>query len=98
MKQTIFEDLVKIKDRGQLTIPISLRQQYDFLQPGSWLKIKASSKGINLEKAAVIKRSKKKVLTKRDWQAVKEDMKEASRLGRKKVSLSDFVIKDRLTH
>lgn len=79
-----------IRDRGQLTIPDSIRATHDWASPNSAVVI------TSVQPDEIIIRPHQKVV---DWDKLWKQMKRVRAFrGRNKGSLSEFIIKDRETH
>lgn len=79
-----------IRDRGQLTIPDSIRKTLNWVSPMSAVTI-----SVVKPNEIVIRPHQKKV----DWDKLWKQMKRVRAFkGKNKGSLSDFIIKDRETH
>ena len=87
---TVTQTVSIIRNRGQLTIPNSIREQRKWVSPNSVVTI--SSK---YPDEIVIKPHKKAL----DWDKLWKQMKRVRAFkGINKASLSDFIIKDRESH
>lgn len=97
-----FQDLreiVKIRDRGQLTIPYNIREVLTWLKTDSVIEI-IPKKADKLELRPLVpsqKRGLKKAKTQKAINALWQKMRVIGKAGRQ-VNLSEFVIRDRERH
>lgn len=97
MQTVEYRDLIKIRERGQITLPSLLRKRFDWLEPRSIIEIKVEKEKLILEPITTAKKAKKQVL-KTNWRILKKELKRIRSWGNQKAELSKFVIADRRRH
>lgn len=89
----------KIRERGQLTVPQTIREALNWPQDEVLVKIVTIQDGFRVERLPISHpQNPRKKLTKQQWDKIYEDMERVAKSGRQDISLSEFVRKDRDTH
>jgi len=82
--------VIIIRDRGQLTIPDSIRKLVDWVTPSSAVSISVVKPG-----EIIIRPYQNHV----DWDKIWESIRKSRAIhGKGKISTSEFLAKDRLSH
>ncbi|MGB9706907.1 MAG: hypothetical protein ACPLXP_02440 [Microgenomates group bacterium] len=82
------ETVAIVRQRNQLTIPEKMRERFP------WLKVGAAIKLVPLADSLLLKPHYKEEV---DWGGILKRMKKVAEIG-KKISLTKFILKDRLAH
>lgn len=93
------QEITKIRERGQITIPAKFRHQLDWLTAETLVRIILSQSKLEL-KPLEVREIESLPLTKPkgiNWNKVYKNMQLVSKSG-KKVNLTKFLSKDRLQH
>ena len=93
-------EVVKIRSRGQLTIPYNIREVLVWLRVNSVIEIVPKEKNrLELRPLVPFKEKKeiKKAKSQKDIKLLWHKMREIGKQGRQ-IKLSEFVIKDRMKH
>lgn len=89
----------KIRERGQLTVPQTIREALNWPQDEVLVKIVTIQDGFRVERLPISHpQNPQKKLTKKEWDKIYQDMEKIAKSGRQDISLSEFVRKDRDTH
>lgn len=101
MQTPIVSETIKVRERGQMTLPENIRRQIDWLNTGSILEIKINP----LQDKLIIKpllsnksTANKKVFKQNNqpnWNKIKKKLKTIRTWGRQDVNLTEFLINDR---
>lgn len=92
------QTISKIRERGQLTVPQSIRQALNWPQDEVMVKIVTIDDGFRVEKLPISHpQHPKKKLTKKEWDKIWKTFERISRSGRQDISLKEFVRHDRDT-
>ncbi len=92
------QTISKIRSRGQLTVPQSIRQALNWSQD-EMVKIVTIDDGFRVERLPTAHpQAKPKKLNKKQWNKIWQDLEEFSKLGRQDIKLTKFIRKDRDTH
>lgn len=97
MKTVDFQDIIKIRDRGQITLPVLLRKRLDWLEPQSVVEIKAGEEKLVLKPIMSAKKMKKQS-SETNWKILEKKLKKIRAWGDQEVNLTQFVITDRRRH
>ena len=81
-----------VRDRGQLTIPYSLRSSLDWIKTDTPVKMKLRKNKIIIEPIEEKMRGKKV-----NWNKLWKDLDDIQKSAKHKTNLTQFVIKDRET-
>ena len=93
------QTISKIRERGQLTIPQSIRQALNWSQDEVIVKIVTIRDGFRVERLPISHpQHPKKELTKKEWDKIYKDMEKISKSGKQNIKLTDFLRHDRNTH
>lgn len=93
------QTISKIRQRGQLTVPQSIREALNWPDSEVMVKIVTIKDGFRVEKLPISHpEHPKKKLTKNEWDKIYQDMERFSKLGRQDVKLTEFIRKDRDSH
>lgn len=88
----------KIRERGQLTIPQSIREALRWPDEDILVKVTTTEDGFRVEKLPISHpQHPKKKLTKGEWDKIYEDMEKISKSGNQNIKLTDFLRHDRDT-
>ena len=89
----------KIRERGQLTVPQSIRETLNWTGNQVMVKIVTTQDGFRVEKLPISHpQHPKKKLTKKQWDQIWKDFERISSSGRQDIKLTDFLRKDRDSH
>ncbi len=89
----------KIRGRGQLTVPQTIREALNWPEEEMMVKVTASQDGFRVERLPISDpQSKKKKLTKKEWNKIWKEFEQFSKFGRQDIKLTEFIRKDRDTH
>lgn len=92
------QKISKIRDRGQMTVPLEIRKVLDWSEKEVIIKMETIPSGFKVERLpASHPQNPKKHLTAKQWGKIFSDMKRISKLGKKK-RLTNFLRKDREGH
>src|SRR5437868_9852697 len=93
------QKITKIRDRGQMTVPLEVRDALAWNDEEIIVKVETTANGFKVEKLPMSHpQNPKKKLTKKEWDKIWEDMKKVSESGRQDISLTEFLRHDRDTH
>ena len=93
------QTISKIRERGQLTVPQSIRQALSWPDEEVVVKVTTIEEGFRVERLPNSHpQHPKKKLTKKEWDKIYQDMETFSKTGRQDIKLTDFLRKDRDTH
>ncbi len=93
------QTISKIRERGQLTVPQSIRSALNWPENEIMVKVTTIQDGFRVEKLPVAHpQSEKKKLTKKEWDKIWKDFEQFSKSGRQDIKLTDFIRKDRNAH
>lgn len=89
----------KIRERGQFTVPQSVREALKWPNNETVVKVTTIEDGFRVEKLPISHpQHPKKKLTKKQWDKIYEDTEKISRSGKQNIKLTDFLRHDRDTH
>lgn len=98
MLTNYIQKITKIRDRGQMTVPLEIRKVLDWPDEEVIVKMETIPDGFKIERLpASHPQNPKKRLTAKQWGKIFSDMKRISKLGKKKI-LTDFLRSDRDRH
>jgi len=90
------EFILKIRERGQITIPSQVRQNLNWRETEIVKVIPLPKEdAFKVNRVLVEEERPKKKLTERQWREIWQRMKEVSKMGRQDVNLTEFLIKER---
>lgn len=93
------QTITKIRERGQMTIPMQIREALDWTEEELLVKVETSANGFKVERLPISHpQHPKKKLTEHEWRKIFQDMKKISQSGKKGVNLTEFIRHDRDTH
>ena len=93
------QTISKIRERGQLTVPLDIRQALNWPEDEVVVKVTTISDGFRVERLPISHpQHPKKKLTKKEWDRIYEDMEKISKSGKQNIKLTDFLRHDRDTH
>jgi len=93
------QTISKIRGRGQLTVPLDIREALNWAEDEVMVKVTTISDGFRVERLHISHpQHPKKKLTKKQWDQIYADMEAFSRTGRQDIKLTEFLRKDRDTH
>lgn len=93
------QTISKIRDRGQLTVPQSIRQALNWSEDEVMVKVTTIQDGFRVEKLPISHpQNPNKKLTKSKWDQIYKDMEKISKSGKQNIKLTDFLRHDRDTH
>lgn len=93
------QTISKIRGRGQLTIPQTIRGALNWPDSEVMVKVTTIQDGFRVEKLPISHpQHPKKKLTKKEWDKIYEDMEMISKSGKQNIKLTDFLRHDRDTH
>ena len=93
------QSISKIRERGQLTVPQSVRKALNWPNEELVVKVTTVGGGFRVERLPISHpQNPRKNLTKREWDKIYKDMAAFSKSGRQDIKLTEFVRKDRDTH
>lgn len=93
------QTITKIRDRGQLTVPLQVRQALNWPDEELLVKVETTADGFKVERLPISHpQHPKKKLTDQKWRKIFQDMKRISLSGKKGVNLTEFIRRDRDTH
>lgn len=89
----------KIRERGQLTVPQTIREALNWPQDEVLVKIVTIDDGFRVERLPVSHpQNPRKKLTKKEWDKIYRTMEKISKSGKQNIKLTDFLRRDRDTH
>lgn len=93
------QTISKIRERGQLTVPQSIREALNWPDTETIVRIVTTQDGFRVEKLPIShpQYPTKKKLTKKEWAKIYKDFEAFSKMGRQDIKLTEFVRKDRDT-
>lgn len=93
------QTITKIRDRGQLTVPLQVRQALNWMDEELVVKVETTSDGFKVERLPISHpQNPKKKLTEEEWKNIWKQLKRFSKTGKQNVNLTDFIRHDRDTH
>lgn len=93
------QTISKIRERGQLTVPLEIRKALNWPNEEVMVKIVTGVDGFRVEKLPISHpQHPKKKLTKKEWDRIYQDMEKISKSGKQNIRLTDFLRHDRDTH
>lgn len=93
------QTISRIRERGQLTVPLEIRQALNWPDTDVMVKIVTAQDGFRVERLPISHpEHPKKKLTKKEWDEIWQTFKNFSKTGRQDIKLTDFVRKDRDSH
>lgn len=93
------QTISKIRERGQLTVPQSIREALNWPPDEVMVKIVTIDGGFRVERLPISHpQNPQKKLTKSEWDKIYKDMKRISKSGKQRIKLTDFLRHDRDTH
>lgn len=93
------QTIAKIRGRGQLTVPQSIRESLNWSQDEVMVKIVTMEDGFRVERLPISHpQNPQKKLTKGEWDKIYKDMEKISKSGKQNIKLTDFLRHDRDTH
>lgn len=93
------QTISRIRERGQLTVPLGIRQALNWPDTEVMVKIVTAQDGFRVERLPISHpQHPKKKLTKKEWGRIWKDFERISRSGRQDIKLTDFLRKDRDSH
>lgn len=93
------QTISKIRGRGQLTVPQSIREALNWPEDEVMIKIITVKDGFRVEKLPISHPEQpKKKLTKKEWDKIYENMEKFSKSGKQNIKLTDFLRHDRDSH
>ena len=93
------QTITRIRERGQLTVPLEIRQALNWSGDEVMVKIVTTQDGFRVEKLPISHpQHPKKKLTKKQWDEIWKDFQRISRSGRQDIKLTEFLRKDRDSH
>jgi len=97
MQTVNFQDIIKIRERGQITLPVLLRKRLDWLEPQSVVEIKAEEEKLVLKPIIPTKKMKKEI-SETNWNILEKKLNKIRTWGDQNLDLTKFVIADRRRH
>jgi len=101
MQTQNLREIVKIRDRGQMTLPEELRIAIPWLKPGSVVEIETNQpktavviKPLVTRKYSYERKPYKQKMT-MSWDTLKKNLEEIRKAGRQDVNLTEFLIRER---
>src|SRR5438270_25765 len=93
------QKITKIRGRGQMTVPLEVRDALAWDDNEIFVKVETTSNGFKVEKLPVSHaQHPKKKLTKEEWEEIWNNLKRFSKSGKQHVNLTKFIRHDRDTH
>lgn len=93
------QTISKIRERGQLTVPQTIREVLNWPEDEVVVKVTTTQDGFRVERLPISHpQGQKRKLTKKEWDKIYKDMEKISRSGRQDIRLTEFVRKDRDSH
>lgn len=93
------QKITKIRNRGQMTVPLEVRDALQWKANEIVVKIETTANGFRVEKLPISHpQNPRKKLTKKEWDEIFSSMKKISKSGRQDVNLTEFLRHDRDTH
>lgn len=93
------QTISKIRERGQLTVPQSIRSALNWSEDEVMVKVTTIQDGFRVEKLPISHpQNPRKKLTKKEWDRIYKDFEAFSKTGRQDIKLTEFLRKDRDTH
>lgn len=93
------QTISKIRERGQLTVPQSIRVALKWPDEELVVKVTTTQDGFRVERLPISHpQHPKKKLTKKQWDQIWKNFERISHSGRQDVKLTDFLRKDRDSH
>lgn len=93
------QTISKIRERGQLTVPLDIRQALNWPDDEVVVKVTTISDGFRVERLPISHpQHPKKKLTDKQWDRIYKDMEKISKSGKQNIKLTDFLRHDRDTH
>ncbi|MBI2595310.1 hypothetical protein HYW46_01070 [Candidatus Daviesbacteria bacterium] len=93
------QTISKIRERGQLTVPQSVRSALNWPEDEVMVKVTTIQDGFRVERLPVSHpQHPKKKLTEKEWSRIWKNFQKISRSGRQDIKLTDFLRQDRDTH
>lgn len=90
------QTISKIRERGQLTVPQSIRAALNWSEDEVMVKVTTIQDGFRVEKLPISHpQVKKKKLTKDEWNEIWQAFDKIRKSGRQDIDLREFVRKDR---
>ena len=91
--------ITKIRERGQLTVPAEIRQALSWPEEELVVKVETTTSGFKVERLPMSHpQNPIRKLSKQEGNKIWEDMKRISKLGKRGVTLGEFLRRDRDTH
>ena len=92
------QTISKIRERGQLTVPQSIREALRWSDADTLVKVTTTEDGFRVEKLPISHpQHPKKKLTKKEWGRIWKNFQKIGQSGRQEISLKEFVRHDRDT-
>ena len=89
----------KIRERGQFTVPQSIRETLNWSENEMMVKVTTIQDGFRVERLPNSHpQNPKKKLTKKEWDKIYENMERINKSGKQNIRLTDFLRHDRDTH
>ncbi len=93
------QSISKMRERGQLTIPLGIRKALNWPDKEVMVKIVSTTDGFRVERLPISHpQHPKKKLTEKEWGKIYQDMERISKSGKQNIKLTDFLRHDRDTH
>lgn len=93
------QTISKVRERGQLTVPLEVREALNWPEDEVVVKIVTIQDGFRVEKLPISHpQHPKKKLTKKQWDEIYKNMEAFSKTGKQDIKLTDFLRHDRDTH
>ena len=93
------QTISKVRERGQLTVPQSIREALSWPDEEVVVKVTTTEEGFRVERLPISHpQHLKKKLTKKGWDRIWKNFQKISRSGRQDIKLTDFLRHDRDTH
>jgi len=93
------QSISKIRERGQLTVPLEIRKALNWPDEEVIVRIVSAMDGFRVERLPISHtQHPKKRLTKNEWDKIYQDMETFSKTGRQDIKLTEFIRKDRDNH
>lgn len=90
------QTISKIRERGQLTIPQSVRSALNWPEDEVMVKVTTIQDGFRVERLPISHpQNPKKKLTKREWDEIWQAFDKIRKSGRQDIDLREFVRRDR---
>ena len=103
MQTQTIQDTIKIRDRGQITLPQDLRELFSWLKPGSVIEIEANKTKDEIVVKPLMKKTesfrnkpyKYKQKMTMSWKQIRKNLARISKTGNRKANLTEFLIRER---